>query len=325
MKRMIMLLLASILILTLLAPAVYAAEEETTEATEETVEETRERPKRGQEEKEYEGTLGNLTWRVDGTTLTITGQGEMDEGCPWYAHKDNIETIVLSGGITTVAPDAFSDWDRLKTINFGRSLKEIGDRAFMGCDELETIFLPDTFKKFGPECFRDCSSLTTVNCAGGMPSFRDSCLFNSNFITIYYPISNPWPESAIAELSANFGGRLAMIPSSGEEMVAYLEELAQPETEPATVPTEAPTEPETEPTTVPTEAPTEPPVTIPEGLVEATAPAETEEPAPTEPLRQENLTGKSWIGLAIIGGVLTFVLIGALVIRSASRKGGRYE
>jgi hypothetical protein len=41
---------------------------------------------------------------------------------------------------------------------------------------------------------------------------------------------------------------------------------------------------------------------------------------PTEPLVEEKIESRSWIGLVLIAGVLTFLLIGALIFRGMSRR-----
>ena len=54
--------------------------------------------------------------------------------------------------------------------------------------------------------------------------------------------------------------------------------------------------------------------------------AETESVAAEEvPSEGSALAGKSWIGLVMIAGVITFLLAGAMIFRSASKKGGRYN
>jgi len=45
--------------------------------------------------------------------------------------------------------------------------------------------------------------------------------------------------------------------------------------------------------------------------------------AETEPVEKEEIESKSWIGLVLIAGVLTFLLAGALIFRIMSRR-GRY-
>ena len=40
----------------------------------------------------------------------------------------------------------------------------------------------------------------------------------------------------------------------------------------------------------------------------------------TEPVEEEKIESKSWIGLVLIAGTLTFLLVGALIFRIMSRK-----
>ena len=70
-----------------------------------------------------DGTCGEgLSWSLDGYTLTITGEGAMDDGCPWIEHMDHIEHVVLKGGVTKIGKEAFYKFDRLETVDFGDAL-----------------------------------------------------------------------------------------------------------------------------------------------------------------------------------------------------------
>ena len=328
-KRLILCALAALMLLTVLAPGAMALQ--TNIAS---------------------GTCGDgINWSLDGYTLTISGSGEMAEGSPWSDHKDHIEDIVFTGGITKICDEAFSGYDRVKTVDFGDSLVEIGKRAFYGCDKIAYIHLPATFRIFGAECFRDCSALQYVYCDGGMPRFNDSCLWTGNYISVFYPGNNPWPQEAVSQLVSNFGGRLSILmgsfdastvaanlaPKETEETkeTEASETRAAEETEAAAaVATETPTVPVTEPETVPTTAPTTVPTT------EATVPTTqaTEPPTqsqtepftfPTEPTKDptmvEKVGGNGWIGMVLVAAVMTFLLIGALIVRGASHKGGKYR
>lgn len=320
-KRKFAGILAAMLLLLALSPAAYAEETEATEETEETVEKI-ETPS----SKQTSGTCGDgLTWEFSGTTLTITGSGEMAEGASW-AGQDRIKTVILTGGVTTVAAGAFEDCENLTAVDFGDSLKEIHEGAFRDCTGLTAISLPKTFRLFGAESFYGCTGLETIHCAGGMPSFKSSCLWTGNYITIYYPTNNPWPAESMQILADNFGGRL--------EMIAASSDTPQPPVVRAeTVPVE------TEPATVPTTAPTLPPETVPVVTTEATVPettqaAETTEavvytlptmatqPVETEEPETESLSG-GIIAVILIVAVLTFFIVGALIARSLSRR--RYE
>ncbi len=336
-KRLFVSFLAAMLLVLALAPAAFALEERHI----------------------ADGTCGEgITWSLDGYTLTITGSGEMEDGAPWAEHKDHIEHVVLTGGITKVGREAFYKYDRIESVDFGDALVEIGEKAFYGCEDIDYIHLPSTFRSFGAQSFRDCYSLKYVYCDGGMPRFNDSCLTTGNYISVFYPGNNPWPAESVHALVHNFGGRLGVMMGSFDataveenlEAIAATAETTEPEeteapetTEAAEEPTEAPeetteateetvaTEPETEPTTMATEPETEP--TQPQTEPATEAAEETQAPTltlhfeeETEPAAvAEEVESKSWIGMVMIAGVLTFLLAGAMIFRSVSRKGGRYH
>lgn len=295
------------------------------------------------------GTCGDgLSWSLDGYTLTISGSGEMDDGSPWESNKDHIETVVFTGGVTYIGEKAFSGFDRLKTVDFGDSLVEIGERAFYGCKNISYIHLPATFRTFGAECFRGCTGLKYVYCDGGMPRFNDSCLWTGEYVSVFYPPNNPWPQEAASQLVANFGGKLGIMMGTFDESVvqANLRELEGDEapTETTAAPTETTaqeTQPQTEPTAAPTTAPTAPPTTAPtQPTTQPTVTTQTTEPPATQPETTavtaattvpqettvaEQIGGQGWIGVVLIAAVLTLLLVGALIFRGNRNKNGRYS
>ena len=262
----------------------------------------------------------NLVWLIEDGTLTISGTGEMADctgGAPWIYYKEEIEKVVLKGGITTVGARAFENYDSIKEVDFGDALTQIGTKAFLGCDGLTKIDLPQTFKIFGEECLRDCTNLTEIHCQGGFPSFKLNCLWNS-YLQIFYPAERPWPVSLVEELEGAFQGRIEFLASDGTDPY----DPTQPEeTEPATtVPetTEALTEETTEPveeTTAPTTEATTAPTTAPaEELEEETT--EQTVPETTAPAPKENTSFGKWVlGLCIFTGVLSLGLLTVLIIR----------
>lgn len=344
MKKRIFAMLAACLLLPLLPFGVFAEEAEETAAA--------------ADPDAKSGTCGDgLTWVLDGYTLTVSGSGEMEDGAPWEAHKDHIEHVVFTGGVTKIGAEAFYKYDRIESVDFGDALVEIGEKAFYGCEDIDYIHLPKTFRKFGAESFRGCLSLKRVYCDGGMPRFSDSCLWTGEYISVFYPTTNPWPGEYTMPLASSYGGNLGIMMGNFDRETVHMElgltdlpvETEPEETRPAQ--TEAPTEPAQAPTeapTVPTEVPTEAVVVIaaetePENVTQApvqtdapetaeptiptqaeTEPPETAEetqPAPTA----EDLAGSSWIGVVLIAGVLTFLAAGAVIFRVLSRRGGRYR
>lgn len=276
-KRLILGLMTLTMLLSLALPVMA---EETTEATEETVEETRR-----EFSTEKEGECGDdLKWKLEGHTLTITGSGEMDDGCPWEFYKDTIERVIFQGEITTVGAGAFESCNNLEEIYFGDSLVEIGEKAFYSCNALEQILVPDSFRKFGAECFRDCENLDSVFCEGPMPSFKSSCMYNDHTVVVYFSQQTPWPWEEIDRLMSNFGGRVYAQMGSPEEWEAIYEDMDALKSE---APVAAEDEPEetvvqTEPET---QAATEPVPTVPPLPVTETVPYAENAPE-TEPVAQ---------------------------------------
>lgn len=316
MKRLFMFVLTLCLMVSLV-PEAFATE--TTEA----IEATRPADSCGE----------SLTWSFYEGTLTVNGVGAMDDmsaGAPWEDMKDDITTVVLSGGVTTVGAEAFADCGNLVSVSFGGSLKEIDTGAFRNCDGLKSIRLPASFRRFGKECFQNCASLTEVHCEGGMPSFNANCLWNGNFVTVFCPTNNIWPEQYVQELEHNFGGRLEILAADGSDPFHFEEETEAAE-ETTEVTTEATTEPATEPATEPTEETTEAATEVTtEATTEATyeateVPTEEEIPAFTEPDR-ETTGGAAGIaiGVMVVSAVGIGVILYALKTGKKS-KGGKYQ
>jgi hypothetical protein len=308
MKKLITLLLALSLILSLELPV---AATETTVETEETA-----------AAQTVNRCGADMTWEYADGVLTITGSGDMDDfsdAAPWAEYKKEIKRVVLSGSITYIGAHAFTNYDALTTVNFGSALYEIGKEAFKSCDGLTVIYLPASFKVFGESSFSSCSGLTAIHCSGRFPSFRQNCLWDT-YGTIYYPAEKPWNVENIADLEAAFKGRIEFLASDGTDHYNPDGETEAVTEAPTEVPTEAPTAAPTEP---PTEAPTEMPTEAPVEVTTApAAPVETEAPEQeTIPAEKPEPESKSWIGLVIIGAVALFLLVGIIAVRVGSNRG----
>ena len=322
MKRIAAMFMLLCLLMAMLPVGVFATE--TTEATEtaENVEVT-EAEAEEFEERGFNQCGADLTWQFDGSTLTISGTGEMDHypdgDAPWLEYKDHIETLVFTGGVTSVGDCAFMDYDSLKKVDFGASMHTIGYRAFKSCDGLTTFTLPATFRKFGEECFFGCSRLREIRCLGGMPSFKSSCLWDCP-VSVFYPTTNPWPAEYVTPLYQSYQGKIQIFMGDGIEEAGVQPTEAPVVTEPVeTVPETTVPETTVPETTVPetTVAETEPAVTEAETEAPETEPAEPEWLRETQPEPEKKGIGFNGVlfGLLLISGTLTLILIGALIFR----------
>ena len=142
-KRILSLVLAAVMVLCLLPATAYAA----TTAS---------------------GACGkNLTWSLSSTgTLTISGKGAMaayDSGkMPWIAYKNQIKSVVLAKGITTIPGYAFNEYKKLTSVQIPDSVTDIGASAFDNCTALSDMTLPKNLKTLGWAAFMGCSSLKTL-------------------------------------------------------------------------------------------------------------------------------------------------------------------
>ena len=111
------------------------------------------------------GTTGDCTWKIEGTTLTISGNGktgsyDYDNPAPW--RKYNITEAVIEKGVTSIGNYAFLGCTSLTSIDIPDSVTSIGNSAFSGCSSLTSVTIPDSVTSIGNSVFYRCSSLTSV-------------------------------------------------------------------------------------------------------------------------------------------------------------------
>ena len=113
------------------------------------------------------GTTGDCTWILDNDgTLTISGNGAMDDYNPW----DNISApwgisikkVVIEYGVTSIGDDAFVGCSSLKSITIPDSVTNIGSGAFKDCINLTSVTIPDGVTSIYEDAFLNCTSLTSI-------------------------------------------------------------------------------------------------------------------------------------------------------------------
>ena len=93
----------------------------------------------------------NVTWTYNSTTktLTIQGSGMMTNynytgsDIPWYSYKNDIKTVIIEDGVTSIGRDAFWSCSSLTSITIPNSVVSIGYDAFYGCSGLQKVIVPD--------------------------------------------------------------------------------------------------------------------------------------------------------------------------------------
>jgi len=110
-----------------------------------------------------------LVWKLDGTDLTISYEGEgigvmkdYDwEGGPWGT---SITSVTLGEGVTTIGNCAFEYCSELSSVTINGNLTSIGWYAFGECSGLTTVTIPASVTNIGADAFYRCRNVTDVYC-----------------------------------------------------------------------------------------------------------------------------------------------------------------
>ena len=108
-------------------------------------------------------TLKSITLPFIGQSLDCTENTAF--GYVFGTVPATLKTVTILGG-TKVADGAFKDCDNISTINLPEGITSIGKEAFANCMGLGTITLPKTVTSVADDAFAECRKLRTVYYGG---------------------------------------------------------------------------------------------------------------------------------------------------------------
>ena len=127
------------------------------------------------------GTCGeDLTWTLDvDGVLTISGTGAMqdyywdfgDVATPWKEYCQDIQTVIIESGVTSIGSFAFYDCKSLTSVSLPDSLEQIGTYAFRDCSSLPNFTVTSGVSKIGTAVFEGCKALTEIRVAQNNPNY----------------------------------------------------------------------------------------------------------------------------------------------------------
>ena len=128
------------------------------------------------------GDGSGVTWQLTENTddpstytLTISGSGAMEDyqtssSRPWNNFRDQITSVVISPGITSIGDCAFTLFSKLIHVDIADSVISIGDRAFSYCSSLTDIKIPQSVTYIGGVVFRECTNLSSITLSNNITS-----------------------------------------------------------------------------------------------------------------------------------------------------------
>lgn len=107
----------------------------------------------------------SIHWSFDNGTLIVSGSGAMvfEDSPPWSVHKDEIETVIIEPGITSIGDNAFRGCENLKDVTIPEGITSIGDHAFYFCRSLTSVTLPKGVTSIGSLAFGQCTDITELS------------------------------------------------------------------------------------------------------------------------------------------------------------------
>ena len=118
-------------------------------------------------EKRLCGQQAVWEYEEDKGRLIIQGVGTMEdytepEQVPWNALIQEIKTVVIRNGITTVGDYAFAGCSSLQEVTLPGSVEIVGVFSFKGCTGLKEIVIPEGVRVLASKAFQFCSALKKV-------------------------------------------------------------------------------------------------------------------------------------------------------------------
>lgn len=120
------------------------------------------------------GDESDVTWHLTENTddpstytLTIRGSGAMEDYLisghqPWRSFRDQITSVVVSPGVTSIGNLAFTRFSKLIHVDIADSVVSIGEQAFSDCSRLTDITVPQSVTYIGVKAFDSCTNLSSI-------------------------------------------------------------------------------------------------------------------------------------------------------------------
>ena len=131
----------------------------------------------------------NATWNINEGVLTIKGSGAMYDYSypgdsyhfgadstlytPWFNYRDEITSVIVEEGITTLGCNAFSYCTKLASVSIPEGITAIEEYAFFECDSVTSVTIPESVTRIGLRAF-DETNLTSIAIPAAVEAIDES-------------------------------------------------------------------------------------------------------------------------------------------------------
>lgn len=106
----------------------------------------------------------------DNNVLRIYGKGSLidlysnnkDVWSMTDIKKNDVKSIIIDNGITTISADLFRGFENLETVRLPNTIKELAECCFADCKKLKGINFPDSLKNIGEYCFFGSNNIEKI-------------------------------------------------------------------------------------------------------------------------------------------------------------------
>ena len=173
-KRILSIVLAICLVLTLVPTTVFAQTSGTTaDGFSYTISDAGEVTITG-----YSGTATavGIPAAIEGKTVTAIGQNA-------FRNQTKITSVTIPDSVKTIGNSAFFNCYNLTSVTIPDSVRTIGERAFELCSRLTSVTIPNGVISIGAYAFGNCRGLTSIAIPGSVTSIGSNPFYNCSKLT----------------------------------------------------------------------------------------------------------------------------------------------
>jgi hypothetical protein len=112
-----------------------------------------------------------LTWTLNKSVLTISGEGEIPELFIWKFRQNAITAVIIENGITKIGNGAFSCSD-VASVTIPNSVTTMEPCAF-GSTKLVSVTIPNSVTKLERLLFSCCRKLTSITISDSVTTIEN--------------------------------------------------------------------------------------------------------------------------------------------------------